>query len=60
MDYKKQSTLLGMAQQRKAAADQARKDATNALVSGIGDIAGGLAGGGGFAKGGLKNMFGPQ
>jgi hypothetical protein len=58
MEYKKQSTLLGMAQQRKAAADQARKDATNALVSGIGDIAGGLAGGGGFAKGGLKNMFG--
>ena len=60
MDYKKQSTLLGMAQQRKAAADQARKDATNALVSGISDIAGGVAGGGGFAKGGLKNMFGGQ
>ena len=52
MDYKKQSTLLGMAQQRKAAADQARKDATNALVSGISDIAGGIAGGG-LGQGGL-------
>ena len=52
MEYKKQSTLLGMAQQRKAAADQARKDATNALVSGISDIAGGIAGGG-LGQGGL-------
>ena len=51
MEYKKQSTLLGMAQQRKAAADQARADAKNALISGIGDIAGGVAGGG-FAGGG--------
>lgn len=54
MDYKKQSTLLGMAQQRKAAADQARRDATNALVSGIGDIAGGIAGGGLGGDGGLN------
>ena len=54
MEYKKQSTLLGMAQQRTAAADQARKDATNALVSGIGDIAGGIAGGGLGGDGGLN------
>ena len=52
MEYRKQSTLLGMAQQRKAAADQARRDATNALVDGIGDIAGGIAGGG-LGEGGL-------
>tara|TARA_B100001939_G_scaffold335757_1_gene338077 strand:+ start:95 stop:754 length:660 start_codon:yes stop_codon:yes gene_type:complete len=44
MAYEKQSTLLGMAQQRKAAADQARKDATNQMVSGLTDIAGGVAG----------------
>ena len=44
MDYKKQSTLLGMAQQRKAAADQARADATSALVGGLGDAIGGVAG----------------
>ena len=43
-----------MAQQRKAAADQARRDATNALVSGIGDIAGGIAGGGLGGDGGLN------
>lgn len=44
MAYEKQSTLLGMAQQRKAAADQARKDATNQLVGGLTDMAGGAAG----------------
>ena len=42
--FEKQSTLLGMAQQRKAAADQARKDATNQLVGGLTDYAGGSAG----------------
>jgi hypothetical protein len=41
MAYEKQSTLLGMAQQRKAAADQARQDATNQLVGGLADMAGG-------------------
>jgi hypothetical protein len=44
MAYEKQSTLLGMAQQRKAAADQARKDATAATVGGLSDMAGGAAG----------------
>ena len=44
MAYEKQSTLLGMAQQRKAAADQARQDATNQMVGGLTDMAGGVAG----------------
>lgn len=44
MNYERQSTLLGMAQQRKAAADQARKDATNQLVGGLTDMAGGAVG----------------
>ena len=34
----KQATLLGMSQQRKAAADQARADARAAQMSAIGDI----------------------
>ena len=33
-------TLLALATQRKAIADQARKDATQALVGGIGNVAG--------------------
>ena len=42
----KQGTLLGMAQQRKAAADQARAEAKSQLLGGIGDIAGaGIAAG---------------
>jgi len=36
----KNETLLALATQRKAIADQARKDATQALVSGIGNVAG--------------------
>ncbi len=57
MEFEKQGTLLGMAQQRKAAADQARKDATDALVSGITDIGMGAAMGGlGKQPGGL-NLF---
>ena len=55
MEMEKTGTLLGMAQQRKAAADQARKDATDALVGGISDIATGAAMGGlGSKTGGLK------
>jgi hypothetical protein len=46
MEYEKQGTLLGMAQQRKAAADTARKEATDALVGGIADIGMGAAMGG--------------
>jgi len=40
----KVSTLMGMAQQRSAAANQARQDATNAIVGGIGSVVGGAAG----------------
>jgi hypothetical protein len=43
MNMEKTGTMLGMAQQRKAAADQARKDATDALVGGMADMAGGVA-----------------
>lgn len=39
----KVSTLMGMAQQRSAAANQAKQDATNAIVGGIGGVAGGVA-----------------
>ena len=44
MEENKASTLLGMAQQRKAAADQAREDAKQATIGGIGNIAMGVAG----------------
>lgn len=53
MNMEKTGTLLGMAQQRKAAADQARKDATDALVGGIADIGAGAAMGG-FGSDGLN------
>lgn len=39
----KVSTLMGMAQQRSAAAEQAKQDATNAIVGGIGSTVGGVA-----------------
>ena len=55
MEMEKTGTLLGMAQQRKAAADQARKAATDALVGGIADIGMGAAMGG-AGKDGL-NLF---
>ena len=63
MEYEKTSTLLGMSQQRLAAANQARADATNQLVGGLSDTLGGLAGGGAFGGededgvGGLARMF---
>ena len=44
MEENKASTLLGMAQQRKAADDQAREDAKQATIGGIGNIAMGAAG----------------
>jgi hypothetical protein len=50
----KVSTLMGMAQQRSAAANQARQDATNAIVGGIGGVVGGAAG----IIGGLPSMAG--
>lgn len=58
MAMKKQEGLVGMAASRKQAADQARKDATDALMGGIGDIAGaGIAAGVG-GKGPLGNILG--
>lgn len=50
MEFGRTETLLGMSQQRSAAADQARQQATQSLVGGIGSLAGaaasfGLAGG---------------
>ena len=49
----KAETLLGMAQQRKGAADAARQRARSAVASGIGSIGGALAGG---VTAGLGNM----
>ena len=43
MQYEKQSTLLGMAQSRKTAADEARAAAKEQLVGGISDVAAGGA-----------------
>ena len=50
----KVSTLLGMSQQRLAAANKARQDATNSLVGGIGGVVGGVAG----VLGGMPSMGG--
>ena len=41
----KTETLLGMSQQRKAAADEARAAATDSIMSGIGGVVGGAASG---------------
>jgi hypothetical protein len=55
MQYEKQSTLLGMAQSRKTAADEARAAATEQLVGGISDVAaGGAKAVGNFAMSGLS------
>lgn len=51
----KTETLLGMSQQRKAAADEARAQATKAITSGIGNVVGG---GIGMAAGGLFDPAG--
>ena len=48
----KVGTLLGMAQQRTAAANQARQDATNSLLGGVGQLAGAAGG----IIGGLESM----
>lgn len=48
----KVETLMGMAQQRSAAAEQARQDATSAIVGGIGGVVGGAA----SIVGGLPSM----
>tara|TARA_R110000782_G_scaffold4360_2_gene15486 strand:- start:6749 stop:7411 length:663 start_codon:yes stop_codon:yes gene_type:complete len=42
-ENEKVSTMLGMSQQRLGAANKAKQDATNAIVGGIGGVAGGVA-----------------
>lgn len=61
-ENEKQSTLLGMSQQRLAAANQARQDATNSIVGGVGNLigagaslVGGLPGVSGTPVGGMLN-----
>ena len=49
-EFGRTETLLGMAQQRKAAADEARKKATQGLVGGIANVA---VGAGRLAAGGM-------
>lgn len=63
--YDKSQQMLNLAAGRKSAADQARKDATAALVGGIGSLAGGIGAGmagadaaGGFGKALLTNVGG--
>jgi len=43
-EKEKVETLMGMAQQRLGAANKARQDATNAIVGGVGSLAGAAAG----------------
>ena len=49
-EFGRTETLLGMSQVRKAEADQARRQATQSLIGGIGELAGAAAG---LASGGL-------
>ena len=58
----KQTQLLGMAMERKGAADQAREDARQAIVGGVGEFFGAsatAAAGGGFGEdSGVGKFFG--
>jgi hypothetical protein len=61
MEMNKTSTLLGMSQQRLAAARQAKAAATSSIIGGVAGIAGGVAKGailGKDAKGGLFKKIG--
>lgn len=58
LTMQKEENLLSMAASRKSAADQARKDATDALVGGFGDIAGAGIAAGVEGKGPLGNILG--
>jgi len=60
LEYSKTSTQLGMAQQRLGAANQARQQATQSILGGVGDLVGSAAGaasagagGGNMLRGGL-------
>ena len=50
-EFERTGTILGMEQQRKAAADEARRQATASLVGGIGSLAGAALGGFGLPGG---------
>lgn len=52
LEMNRQETLFGMAQQRSAAADQARQQATQSILGGVGQLAGAAAAFG--AAGGFK------
>lgn len=54
MNWDRQETMFGMAQQRKAAADEARAAATKSLMSGIGSAVGAAAG---IMTGGVTNLI---
>ena len=58
-EREKVGTLLGMSQQRLAAANAAREQATQNIVSGVGGVLGGVAGGlaGTKAFGGTSDTF---
>ena len=56
LEYKKTGTQLGMAQQRLGAAKEARAQATQSIMGGIGDLAGAAAPGIGAAIGGGEFM----
>ena len=61
LEYSKTGTQLGMAQQRLAAANAARQQATQSILGGVGSLAGvaagaGLSGEGGFGEN-LQNFF---
>ena len=43
LELDKRTTLLGMSQERLGAANEARKEATAAAISGVGQLAGGAA-----------------
>jgi len=55
-EFERTGTILGMDQQRKAAADLARQQATQSLVGGIGDLAGAALGAVGM-PGGISGLF---
>ena len=57
MEFDRTETLLGMSQQRKAAADAARQQATASLIGGIGSVAG-AALSAGMLPGGISSLFG--
>ena len=58
LEYSKTGTQLGMAQQRLAAANQARQQATQSIIGGVGSLAGAAAAAGMSGAGGDGAGFG--